>query len=88
MDNSNISNILYFYDDNCLGCKITSPRIARLEESVKVVKINGNKDIAAAEKYNIDFFPTIIILDKNNNILKKEIGPNKIQIFISNFLYN
>jgi len=87
MNNSNIKKIIYFYVDHCLGCRITTPRIQMLETKVKVVKIDGNSDNDIPKKYNIDFFPAIIALDKNNNIVKKEFGDKKIGTFISNFLY-
>ena len=88
MNNSNISKALYFYVEHCLGCKITTPRMGMLESKISVTKINGDKNKKLTKEYDVGYYPTIVILDKNNNILKKEFGANKIEAFISNFLYS
>lgn len=69
--------VVDFFADWCTPCKMMEPILDKVSEqiddSVKFAKINVDKHIDIAEKYNITTIPTILIL-KNGEILDRTSG--------------
>jgi len=69
--------ILDFYADWCQPCKAMIPVIESLEKkypSVKVQKINVDKEPRVAEKYNVMSIPTYIFLDDKGKEAGRKVG--------------
>jgi thioredoxin len=66
-----------FYADWCGPCKAMEPVIKEVaknvEGKVKVVKINIDKNVQAAQKYSVQAVPTFIIF-KNGNLHWRHAG--------------
>ena len=77
---SEIPVLADFYSDSCVPCKRLSPVLAEIEEeltdSLRVVKININFDIALAEKYEVLSAPTLILF-KNGTEVQRLSGAVK-----------
>ena len=77
---SEIPVLADFYSDSCVPCKRLSPVLAEIEEeltdSLRVVKININFDIALAEKYEV-LSATTLILFKNGTEVQRLSGAVK-----------
>ena len=77
---SEIPVLADFYSDSCVPCKRLSPVLAEIEEeltdSLRIVKININFDIALAEKYEVLSAPTLILF-KNGTEVQRLIGAVK-----------
>lgn len=77
---SEIPVLAAFYFDSCVPCKRLSPVLAEIEEeltdSLRVVKININFDIALAEKYEVLSAPTLILF-KNGTEVQRLSGAVK-----------
>lgn len=77
---SEIPVLADFYSDSCVPCKRLSPVLAEIEEeltdSLKVVKININFDIALAEKYEVLSAPTLVLF-KNGTEVQRLSGALK-----------
>ncbi len=82
VNNSDLPVIIDFYASWCRPCQRIAPFIeqvsARLKGKVKVVKINIEKLRDIAQKYKVSAMPAIVVLDKNQNFLFKEVGPSGI----------
>ena len=57
-----------FYADWCGPCQTMSPVIQRVSSNfhgkIKVIKVNVDKNQAAAQKYGVQGIPTFILFDK------------------------
>lgn len=83
---SEIPVLADFYSDSCVPCKRLSPVLAEIEEeltdSLRVVKININFDIALAEKYEVLSAPTLVLF-KNGTEVQRLSGAVKKQILLN-----
>ena len=73
-----INQILYFYSSNCSQCKEPTESLKTLDNKFNVRYIDGNKNPEICKKYNIEFYPTVIVLDNKNNKLEYFSGAKKI----------
>ena len=87
----NKSMILVFGANWCVWCQkfehdtLTSSRSISAVEShdTIIVKINVDKNQSAAGKYGVKSIPCTIIVDKNENEIKRKVGYMNIRDFIS-----
>lgn len=63
---SQLPVLIEFYSDSCIPCKqqgvILSELEVEYEDSIKLVKVNVNFDIALAERYQVMASPTLLFL--------------------------
>lgn len=75
--NQNTPVIVDFYADWCGPCKAMAPVIAQvadeLGEKAKVIKVDVDKNQAAAQKYGIRSIPTLLVF-KNGKIQWRQAG--------------
>ena len=81
-----IKQILYFYSPNCNQCKESTKSLNILDNKFNVKYIDGDKNPKISRKYNIDFYPIAILLDKENNILDAPTGARCIQIIVNQLI--
>ncbi|MCB0737620.1 MAG: thioredoxin [Bacteroidetes bacterium] len=74
---SPIPVLVDFYAEWCGPCKAMSPALAKyateMEGRLKVIKVNVDKNQAAAQHYNVRGVPTLILF-KNGKILWQQAG--------------
>lgn len=82
--------VLLFKDSNCDLCKlmqqelINNPPIA----DVTIIHVNKESCSSEAELYNINYFPTTLLIDESNNIINRFEGfidSNNIDINIEKY---
>ena len=73
-----INEILYFYSPNCIQCKEATESLKTLDNKFNVRCIDGDKNSEICRKYNIEFYPTVVVLDNENNKLEQFSGAKKI----------
>jgi len=72
--------LIDFYADWCHNCKdLDTKTLNNVDVKEKLhnyilVKINGDKSPEILSKYNITGYPTLLLLDKDGNIIKTQIG--------------
>jgi thioredoxin 1 len=75
--NTEIPVLIDFYADWCQPCKMVAPILAEvkkeLDNDVKIVKINVDKNQQIAAKYGIRSIPTLILF-KNSEIKFSKAG--------------
>ena len=73
-----VNEILYFYSPNCSQCREATESLKILDNKFNVRYIDGDKNPELSRKYNIEFYPTVIVLDNKNNKLEYFSGAKKI----------
>jgi thioredoxin 1 len=72
--NSNRPVLVDFFADWCQPCKQMSPILkevkSELKESVRIIKVNVDKNPAIATRYQIRSIPTVIVFKKGEPIWK------------------
>lgn len=69
--------LVEFYADWCAPCKMMNPILKELKktmgERIHIIKVDAEKNAAAAIKYNVRGIPTLILF-KNGTILWQQAG--------------
>ena len=67
--------ILYFSAPWCEPCKRLSPVMDNLaSEGIPVKKINIDYDVNNVERYKVASVPTLVLIDNNQNEIKRSVG--------------
>ena len=90
-ENDGKKKVVYFYMNGCPHCDTFSPIWDEFKQTSKLPthKIESADAGEMMSKYKISGFPTIILLDENNNKLKELEGPRTIaglNAMISNYI--
>lgn len=68
--------LLDFWSEGCMPCKMFASVLEQFEKEhpeIKVGKVNVNDEMSLAQKYNIEFVPTIVLI-KNGQVISTEVG--------------
>lgn len=68
--------LLDFWSEGCMPCKMFASVLEQFEKEhpeIKVGKVNVNDEMSLAQKYNIEFVPTIVFI-KNGQVVSTEVG--------------
>ncbi|MBQ9067428.1 MAG: thioredoxin [Clostridia bacterium] len=83
--------ILDFWATWCPHCKRLAPSYDKIAEEygdrMVVGKVDTDEDPAIAQKYDIEYLPTLVLLDAEGNVLDKVVAPKSkaaIEEFINN----
>jgi len=90
-ENDGKKKVVYFYMDGCPHCVSFSPIWDEFKKTSPLAthKIESTDAGAMMTRYNISGFPTILLLDENNNKLKELEGPRtlaNLNTMISNYI--
>ena len=84
----NNKKILYFYMDGCKYCHMFEKTWSKLEttiKNIKFMKINGPENTRMSKKYNVESYPTIILVtNKSYKTFEDKRTYQKLKEFISN----
>lgn len=73
---------LYFFSKTCPPCKTFSPQYSKWAQDysgkIRFLKVNTSDTFDLNARFEITAVPTLIILDKNGHILRREIGTGAI----------
>ncbi len=70
-----MKKILYFSADWCGPCKLLGPELDKLRiEGIPVQKIDVDNRSDLSAKYTIRNIPSLILVDKSGNELKRLVG--------------
>ena len=82
-ENDNSKKLVYFYMDSCGHCKNFTPTWDEFcnsnNSSITTHKIERAEAKDKLERYNINGFPTILLLDENNDKLKEFNGERTVK---------
>jgi len=89
-ENDGKKKVVYFYMNGCPHCDSFSPIWDEFKQTSKLTthKIESADAGTMIDKYKISGFPSIILLDENNNKLKELEGPRTVaglNAMISNY---
>ena len=90
-ENDGKKKVVYFYMNGCPHCDSFSPVWDEFKQNCPLAthKIESADAGEMMTRYNISGFPTIILLDENNNKLKELEGPRTLEglnTMISNYI--
>ena len=81
---SEIPVLVDFYSDSCIPCKKIAPVLSKLEseyaDRLKIVKLNVTFDEELAVKYNIEATPTLLLLNKGDEVSRLKGAVSKDEI--------
>lgn len=68
--------IVYFFADWCRVCKVQSPTIQDISQSIELIKIKvkSNKSKVLAHKFRVNVYPTIFYIKKDGKVGYSESG--------------
>jgi thioredoxin-related protein len=72
--------VLIFGTDWCGWCKkmerttLTDPRVVKALKNYTVTHVNGDNDPATVRKYRVTAYPTVVLLDAKNRVVKTTAG--------------
>jgi thioredoxin 1 len=68
--------ILKFYADWCTPCKALTQYLECSRDIIPcpIEEVNIETEMAAAVEYGVRSVPTMILLDENNNVVRKHLG--------------
>ena len=82
-ENDNTKKLVYFYMDSCGHCKNFTPIWDQFSKSndsgVTTYKVERSNAQDKLEKYNINGFPTVLLLNENNDKIKEFNGERTIE---------
>jgi len=68
--------LLDFWSNGCMPCQMFSSVLEQFEKEhpeIKVGKVNVNDEMELAQKYNVEYVPTIVFI-KNGQVVATEVG--------------
>jgi len=72
LSDSPVPVLVDFWAEWCMPCRTMAPVLEQLSHShserVKVVKVNVDKNPAAAERYGVQGIPTLILFEKGREV--------------------
>ncbi|WP_044974765.1 thioredoxin domain-containing protein [Ruminococcus sp. HUN007] len=81
---SEIPVLVDFFSDSCVPCKKIALVLSKLEseyaDRLKIVKVNVNFDEELAVKYNIEATPTLLLLNKGDEVSRLKGAVSKDEI--------
>lgn len=78
-----MKHILYFYKNGCHPCNEVKPDIDKLANIHNVDRININEQDTLADKLNIMYTPTVVIIDSETKSMVKYEGSKEIKRFLN-----
>ena len=60
-----------FWATWCAPCRAIAPSLEKLSESIKVVKVETDKNPALAQQYRITSLPTFVVLRDGKEVARK-----------------
>lgn len=78
-----MKHILYFYKTGCGPCTEVKPLIDKLGESHSIDRININEQDTVADKLNIMYTPTLVVINSETKSMIKYEGSKKIKQVIN-----
>jgi len=66
--------LIKFYADWCQPCKMLSKVMKNIEFPYPVEEVNIDKDNETTMNYGIRSVPALLLIDENNNIVKRMSG--------------
>ena len=84
----NNKKVLYFFMEGCKYCKIFEKTWEKLQDNIKNVKfmkINGPENTRMSSKYNINSYPTIVLVsNKSHETFEEKRTYSNLKKFITN----
>lgn len=76
--------LIKLYSNSCGPCKVLENNLKQANIEHENVLVASDKGEELVEKYNVRNIPTLLLLDDNNNLIKKFTGiltPDKLKEF-------
>lgn len=76
--------LIKLYSNSCGPCKVLENNLKQANIEHENVLVASDKGEELAEKYNVRNIPTLLLLDDNDNLIKKFTGiltPDKLKEF-------
>ncbi len=80
--------VLKFEASWCNPCKVLTKTLSEMQINIPIERIDIEDNSNAAMEYGIRSVPTMILLDENNNVVRKVMGAQKkeaIQEFLGEY---
>ena len=83
-----IDLVLFFYKEECGHCKPFLPLVYKLKQSgkIKIEAILGEENKSLSKKYDVEYYPTLVFIEKDNGKSRKLIGKSKIAHFFNTII--
>ena len=77
MIGDNVTKFILFTDEECIPCGLVKKYLKSVKDDV-VEEIVFYENLDVAEKYNVGFTPTLVVVDNDDNVLESFRGGMQI----------
>ena len=80
--------LLKFYGTYCKPCKVLADRLSKIELNITLHSYDVEEEVELTEKWKIRNVPTVILVDDDNNEVKRWVGNFEPSIELKDYTSN
>ena len=80
--------LIKFYGTYCKPCKVLADRLSKIELDVPLINYDVEEEVELTEKWMVRNVPTVILVDDDNNEVKRWVGNFEPSIELKDYTSN
>lgn len=80
--------LLKFYGTYCKPCNVLADRLSKIELDIPLIDYDVEEEVELTEKWKVRNVPTVILVDDDNNEVKRWVGNFEPSIELKDYTSN
>lgn len=80
--------LLKFYGTYCKPCKVLADRLSKIELNITLHSYDVEEEVELTEKWKVRNVPTVILVDDDNNEVRRWVGNFEPSIELKDYTSN